>query len=129
MIDVLVRTDYRGRGIFHCYDGSDELLDYARAQGFGVSFAGNLTYPKAVKLREMLALVPDELVLVETDSPFLSPVPRRGRRNEPANVEFVLAALAQMRGWSLDEAARTVRENFCRIMDGNEVRNGGRDGY
>ena len=128
VVDVLTRSGYRGRGIFHCYDGSDELLDYARALGFGVSFAGNVTYPNAARLREMLALAPDELVLVETDSPFLSPVPKRGRRNEPANVEYVLAAVAQVKGWSRVEAAKFVYDNFCRILAGRELRNGERNG-
>lgn len=116
IVDTLKKYQFDGRGIFHCYDGSEALLGYARESGFGVSFAGNVTYPNATLLRDMLAVTPDELILIETDSPFLAPKPHRGRRNEPAFIVHTLRAVAEVKGWKFEHAAEVVRSNFLRIM-------------
>jgi len=83
--------------VLHCFS-SRELLPMALERGYYVSFAGNVTYPKAGELREAAGEVPADRLLAETDSPYLSPQPRRGRPNEPANVVHILAVLAEARG-------------------------------
>jgi TatD DNase family protein len=82
--------------ILHCFSSPD-LLAPALDRGYYVSFAGNATYPKALELRKAAAAVPEDRILVETDSPYLSPQPVRGRRNEPAHVVHTIAALAEIR--------------------------------
>src|SRR5256885_703513 len=88
---------FDGTVVLHCFS-SPELLPIALERGYYVSFAGNATYPKAEELREAARRVPVDRLLVETDSPYLSPQPRRGRPNEPANVVHTAAALAEARG-------------------------------
>jgi TatD DNase family protein len=88
---------FPGTVVLHCFS-SPILLPVALERGYYVSFAGNVTYPKAEELREAARQVPDDRLLAETDSPYLSPQPRRGRSNEPANVIHTVAALAEARG-------------------------------
>jgi TatD DNase family protein len=83
--------------VLHCFS-SPVRLDEAVSRGYMLSFAGNVTYPKAVELQEAAARAPAELLLAETDSPYLAPVPFRGQRNEPAHVARVVEALAALRG-------------------------------
>ncbi len=116
IVEALASADYRGRGIFHCFDGSAETFEWSVRRGFGISFAGNLTFPKSADLRRLAAEVPSELLLVETDSPFISPVPFRGKRNEPANVRHTLQVLADARELTIEECAALVRANFVRIL-------------
>jgi TatD DNase family protein len=101
--------------VLHCFS-SPGRLDEAVERGYRVSFAGNVTFPKAVELQEAAGRVPDGLLLVETDSPYLAPVPLRGRRNTPANVMHTLALLARLRG--VDEAAlaATVERNASLVF-------------
>jgi TatD DNase family protein len=101
---------FSGTVVLHCFS-SPGLLDPALAHGWYVSFAGNVTYPNAYELRASARAVPAERLLVETDSPYLSPQPRRGRRNEPANVVHTLAALAEARGEDADELAERIDTN------------------
>jgi TatD DNase family protein len=86
------------RGVLHCTNGHPQLLGVALALGWHVSFAGNLTYPKATAIREAATRVPDDRLLVETDAPFLAPVPHRGRSNLPAYVRHTATELARLRG-------------------------------
>ncbi len=88
---------FEGTVVLHCFS-APELLPVALERGYYVSFAGNVTYPKAEELRDAARAVPAERLLVETDSPYLSPQPRRGRPNEPANVVHTVAALAEALG-------------------------------
>jgi TatD DNase family protein len=88
---------FAGTVVLHCFS-APELLSVALDRGYYVSFAGNVTYPKAEELRDAARAVPADRLLVETDSPYLSPQPRRGRPNEPANVVHTAAALAEARG-------------------------------
>jgi TatD DNase family protein len=96
--------------VLHCFS-SPELLPIALERGYYVSFAGNVTYPKAEELREAARRVPAYRLLVETDSPYLSPQPRRGRPNEPANVVHTAAALAEARGDDPAELAARLDAN------------------
>jgi TatD DNase family protein len=101
---------FHGTVVLHCFS-APELLPVARERGYYVSFAGNVTYPKAGELREAATQVPRGRLLAETDSPYLSPQPRRGRPNEPANVVHTVAALAEARGEEQDELAERLDAN------------------
>ena len=97
----------RVRGVLHCFTGTPELARAALDLGFYISLAGIVTFPKAEELRETARGVPLDRLLTETDSPFLAPVPHRGKRNEPAHVALVASALAALHG--LDPAALAAR--------------------
>jgi TatD DNase family protein len=101
---------FGGTVVLHCFS-SPELLPVALDRGYYVSFAGNVTYPKAEELREAARQVPAERLLAETDSPYLSPQPRRGRPNEPANVVHTVAALAEARGEDPERFAARLDAN------------------
>ena len=101
------------RGVFHCFTGDVAMARAALDLGFFISLAGIVTFPKAVELKEVGKLVPEDRLLVETDAPYLAPVPHRGKRNEPAFVAQVVDVLAGLRGTTAtDLAAATVR-NFA----------------
>jgi TatD DNase family protein len=106
----------RARGVIHCFTGSADEARMALDIGFYVSFAGILTFPRAQSLRDAAAIVPLDRMLVETDAPFLAPVPHRGRRNEPAWVTETLAALAGIKSVSVADAGNAVRENAARLF-------------
>jgi TatD DNase family protein len=101
---------FDGTVVLHCF-ASPPLLEVALERGYYVSFAGNVTYPRAGDLRECAARVPADRILAETDSPYLSPQPRRGKPNEPANVVHTLEALAEARGEDRDELAARIDAN------------------
>jgi TatD DNase family protein len=103
-------ADFSGKVILHCFS-SIGLLPAALERGYFVSFAGNVTYPKANELRDAAARVPVDRILAETDSPYLSPQPRRGRPNEPANVVHTLAALASAREEDAEALASRIDAN------------------
>lgn len=92
---VLTKMEELPRGQFHCFSGSEELLKFVLEKGFYVSFAGNITFKSASALRNLVHLVPIEKLLLETDSPLLSPEPLRGTVNTPANVKIIATAIAQ----------------------------------
>jgi TatD DNase family protein len=104
------------RGVMHSFAGPMEFAEQCLAMGLHISFSGMLTYKNAADLRAVAARVPDDRVLVETDCPYLSPMPRRGKRNEPANVIYTAACLAEQRGMTLDRVgemtSRNARELF-----------------
>ncbi len=106
-----------GRGVLHCFNGSKELLEVGLALGWMVSFAGNLTYRSAEALREAALLVPEDRLLVETDAPYLAPVPHRGKRNVPAFVRHTAAFLAELRGMPL-AALEEVLDRNARALFG-----------
>ena len=108
-------SDFDGTVVLHCFS-SPELLPVALERGYYVSFAGNVTYPKAESLREAAAGVPADRLLAETDSPYLSPQPRRGRPNEPANVVHTVRALAEARGEDAAALGRRLDENAARAF-------------
>jgi TatD DNase family protein len=98
-------------GVLHCFGGNLSLAEEGIQLGFYVSFAGNLTYKRADDLRAVAARVPPERLLVETDSPYLAPIPLRGQENVPANVRLTLETLARVRGRSVDEVAEATFRN------------------
>jgi TatD DNase family protein len=103
-------------GVFHCFTGSIDRARKALDLGFHVSLAGIVTFPKATDLHEVAAFVPEDRLLVETDSPFLAPVPHRGKRNEPAFVSHVVDALAAIRGTSPGQVAALTTRNFLELF-------------
>jgi TatD DNase family protein len=111
---AILRQEGEGRlrGVLHCFTGTAPLRDAALALGFYISLAGILTFPKAEDLRETVRGVPRDRLLTETDSPFLAPVPYRGKRNEPAYVSRVIDALAAMHQAPAGDLARQTTANF-----------------
>ena len=107
---AMALAPFRGTVVLHCFSEPD-LLEPALDRGYFVSFAGNVTYPKAEPLRHAAARVPAERILAETDSPYLAPQPVRGRRNEPMHVVHTLAALAATRGETERELELRIEEN------------------
>jgi TatD DNase family protein len=99
-------------GILHCFTGSWAHAKRALDIGFMISFAGNITFPKAQPIRDAAKELPLERILVETDSPFLAPVPYRGKRNEPAFVKEVARQLGELRGFSMEEIGYQTATNF-----------------
>jgi len=100
------------RGVLHCFTGTDALADAGLALGLYVSVAGIITFPKAATLRETVRRVPLDRLLVETDSPFLAPVPHRGKRNEPAHVLAVVDHVAALHGVGAADVAARTTANF-----------------
>jgi TatD DNase family protein len=105
-------------GVFHCFTESKAVAKAALDLGFYISFSGILTFKTAQDLREVAALVPLDRILIETDSPYLAPVPYRGKTNNPSYVPFVAQQLATVRGCSVDEIAIATRENFTSLFRG-----------
>lgn len=103
-------------GVLHCFTGEVEHARAALEMGFMISFAGNITFPKAQNIRDTASEVPLDRILIETDSPFLAPAPHRGQRNEPAFVPEVARQIAELRGATRDEIGRQTTENFRRFF-------------
>jgi len=99
-------------GILHCFTGTWAHAQRALDMGFMISFAGNITFPKAHQIRDAATQVPLERILIETDSPFLAPVPHRGKRNEPAFVKEVARQFGELRGLPTEEVGRLTADNF-----------------
>jgi TatD DNase family protein len=114
--DILTTQADRMPVILHCFSAGPAWAERAAERGWYCSFAGNLTYPKAEPVREAAALVPDDRLLVETDSPFLSPQPVRGKPNQPANVVATAERLAEVRGVPYGDLERTVEANAARVL-------------
>jgi TatD DNase family protein len=109
-----VRTNLGG--ILHCFTGEWEHARRALDCGFLISFAGNITFPRAENIREVAAKVPLDWMLIETDAPFLAPLPYRGKRNEPAWVGRVADKLAEVRGTTSGQVASSTANNFFRFF-------------
>ena len=103
-------------GVIHCFSGDANLAHRYHDLGFLISFAGPVTYPKNDALREAAVSLPLEAIVVETDCPYLSPQPRRGKRNEPANVRYTAEQIAEARGESLHLLAEQASANGHRIF-------------
>jgi len=103
-------------GVMHCFTESREVADAAIEQGFYISFSGIVTFKSAANLREVAAAIPLERMLIETDSPYLAPVPFRGKLNQPALVKHVAEEIARVRDMSVEEVGRVTTENFFRLF-------------
>jgi TatD DNase family protein len=125
----ILEQDWRGSclgGIFHCFAGTLEEARHGMEMGFLISFACNVTYPKAQNLRDVAREIPLDQLLVETDSPFLAPQTQRGRRNEPANVAEVARTIGNVRNLPATQVAESTSANFRRFfgLDHSGNRNG-----
>lgn len=113
-VRILREANY-SKGILHCFNGHQKLLETGLELGWFVSFAGNLTYSKAKELHEVAKVVSSDRLLVETDSPFLSPIPKRGEKNVPANVRFTAAFLASLRNETIEEVETYTDANAKQV--------------
>lgn len=104
-------------GVMHCWGGTPEQTQWFLDLGFYISFSGTVTFKKATQIQESACIVPSDRILIETDCPFLAPVPKRGKRNEPANVLLVAEQVAKLRGVSLETLARETTDNACRLFN------------
>ncbi len=118
MADILGKA-YKEKpfsGMIHCFSSSEKFADFALSIGFYLSASGMITFNKCGELRDIFAKVPLERLLVETDSPFLAPVPERGHRNEPSFVRFTAEKLAQIRDLPFEKIAQITSDNFCNLF-------------
>jgi TatD DNase family protein len=104
-------------GVFHCFTGDRVMARRALDLDFHLSFAGIVTFPRATELKEVAKAVPVNRLLIETDSPFLAPVPHRGKRNEPANVVWVAETIAELRGTDARTIGEAVGRNFEHLFN------------
>ena len=115
----LIRKNWQATGlggVMHCFTGTVERARAALDLGFVISFAGNITYPKAQNIRDAAGVVPLDRMFIETDSPYLAPVPHRGKRNEPAFVTEVAQQISELRGVSSEEIGQQTSENFYKFF-------------
>lgn len=113
---IVEAASIRPHGVVHCFGGDEAFAERCLGWGMYVSFAGNVTFPKAQRLRDAAAVVPLERLLVETDSPYLAPQPLRGKRSEPLFVQYVGETIAGIKGVSPEELAAQVKENAARAL-------------
>jgi len=108
-------------GILHCFTGNWPQAKQALDMGFMISFAGNVTFPKAQQIRDAALEVPLDRMFIETDSPYLAPIPHRGKRNEPAFVKHTAAKLGELRNLSMDEIGDQTARNFYKFFKLSEI--------
>ncbi|SVB52534.1 uncharacterized protein METZ01_LOCUS205388, partial [marine metagenome] len=112
-------------GIFHCFSGNQELADQALEMGFYISFSGSVTFKKSDELRTIAKTIPADRLFVETDCPFLAPIPNRGKRNEPSYVIHTAQLIADIRGLDIKDVQRTTSLNFFELFGiGKEAKTG-----
>lgn len=116
VLKILEEEGSPDRTVFHCYSGDAEMAKYCVSKGFYLSFAGTVTFKNAPQLRDALELVPDELLLVETDSPFLAPVPHRGMLNTPAQIANIVRFIANERGQTPEHVAEVTSKNAIKVF-------------
>ena len=112
---AIVREYPEARGVFHCFSGSAEMASELVGRGWYLGFDGPVTYPNARRAAEVIAVTPLERIVVETDSPYLSPVPNRGRRNDSRNLPYIVQKLAEWKGVTAEEMSRATWENGKRL--------------
>ncbi|OGC03871.1 hypothetical protein A2276_08490 [candidate division WOR-1 bacterium RIFOXYA12_FULL_43_27] len=99
------------RGVFHCFAGDEQLIEFAKETGFYISFAGMVTFKKAINVRENVVKTPLSMLLLETDCPYLAPEPHRGKRNEPAYLPLIAQKIAELKGISMEKVAEETTQN------------------
>lgn len=108
----ILEEHWRGRGIMHCFSGGPREAERCLAMGFYLAFGGVITFPKSLDVQEAARLAPKDRILLETDAPYLAPVPKRGKRNEPALMVHTAERLAELRGVLASDIDRQTSENF-----------------
>ena len=118
MIETLEREMAKGAfpALLHCYTSGPELAKRAVDLGLYFSMSGIITFKNAVDVRDIASWLPKDRLMIETDCPYLAPVPYRGRRNEPAYVSHVCDKLAEIRGWSVEETAKITTDAFSNLF-------------
>ena len=116
-IKVLKNNPVNKKGIFHCCQLNQEMIRQALELGYYISFAGPITFKNAKNADECVKMVPMDRILIETDSPYLSPEPNRGKRNDSRNVKFVAQKIAEFKGLTLEQVAKITYENAMRIFE------------
>ncbi|MEM3151800.1 MAG: TatD family hydrolase, partial [Candidatus Bathyarchaeia archaeon] len=117
VLEILNRSKGKIRGVMHCFSGSFEMAKQCIKLGFLISFAGPVTFQKSVKLHRLAKEVPLEYILVETDSPWLAPQSKRGKRNEPAYIVEIVNKIAELRGESFNRIAELTFENAKKLFE------------
>jgi TatD DNase family protein len=116
VLDILDHVGAPARTVFHCFSGDAEMVRHCADRGWFISFAGNVTFSNAPVLREAAQATPLELMVIETDTPYLSPHPHRGQVNEPARLPVTAQLLAQLKDVSVEEFGRTTSDNAKRLF-------------
>lgn len=115
-IEILKQNEVALKGVFHCCPLNRELVKEALKLGFYISFAGPVTFKNSKNADEIIAMVPNDKILIETDSPYLSPEPFRGRRNDPRNVKYIAQKIADVKELKLEDVATSTYQNAQRIF-------------
>ncbi|CAO5674291.1 MAG: putative metal-dependent hydrolase YcfH [Holosporales bacterium] len=115
-IDLLKAYKGLSRGVFHCFSGNKDLAIKALDLGFYISFSGIITFKKAIDLQDVVKFVPIDKILVETDAPYLAPIPFRGKRNEPAFTRYVAEHVSLLKNLPLEDVAFKATQNFCHLF-------------
>ena len=115
-IEILKTNQVIKKGVFHCCPQNQELIKQALNLGFYISFAGPITFKNSKNAEEIIKLVPNEKMLIETDSPYLAPEPVRGTRNDPRNVKYIAEKIAKTKQISIEEVEKMTFENTCKIF-------------
>lgn len=118
---ILKSSDY-GNGVIHCFSGDREEAKFYLDLGFYLGFTGNITFKNAEDIREAVKYAPLDRILTETDSPYLAPIPKRGRRNEPSFIPFIANKLAELKNVSVEEVTEKTTENAFRLF--KKIKNG-----
>jgi len=116
-------------GVFHCFSGDLEMAREAISMGFCISIAGTVTFEKAPRIQQLVKEIPIENLLIETDSPYLAPVPYRGKRNEPAYVRFVAQKIAELKGLTFEDVVRITSFNAMSLFKIGKIENKGKVAY
>ena len=115
-IEILKKNNVNKKGVFHCCPLNRELVKEALKLDFYISFAGPVTFKNSKNANEIIQMVPNDKILIETDSPYLSPEPLRGKRNDPRNVKYIAQKIADVKGLSINEVAEITNQNAKRIF-------------
>ena len=115
-IEILKANPVNKKGVFHCCPQNQELIKQALNLGFYISFAGPITFKNSKNAEEIIKLVPNEKMLIETDSPYLAPEPVRGTRNDPRNVKYIAQKIAETKQMQVEELEKITFENTCKIF-------------
>ena len=116
-LEILKQNNVNKKGIFHCCPLNRELVKEGLKLGFYISFAGPVTFKNSKNANEIIEMVPNDKMLIETDSPYLSPEPFRGKRNDPRNVKFIAKKIAEVKNITIEEVAETTYKNAIKVFN------------
>ena len=116
-LEILKQNNVNKKGMFHCCPLNRELVKEGLKLGFYISFAGPVTFKNSKNANEIIEIVPNDKILIETDSPYLSPEPLRGKRNDPRNVKYIAKKIAEVKGISIEKVAKITYENAMKVFD------------